>query len=74
MVGSWVRPWRGERIVGMVVAVSGEELICRAPGGFEFRIRLEDLKDMEVTERKPDPRLPQRSLCGYRLTPKALVA
>jgi hypothetical protein len=28
----------------MVVAVSGEWLICRAPGGFEFKVRLDDVK------------------------------
>lgn len=58
----------------MVVAVSGDRLVCRAPGGFEFSILLDDLKKMEVTERKPNPHNAQSRLCGYRLTPKDLVA
>lgn len=56
------------------MAVSGDRLVCRAPGGFEFSILLDDLKKMEVTERKPNPHNAQSRLCGYRLTPKDLVA
>ena len=44
MLGCWIRPWRGEALVGQVMAVSGDELVCRSAGGFQFIIRLADLK------------------------------
>ena len=44
MLGCWIRPWRGETLCGVVVAVSGERLICRSPGGFQFEVLLADVK------------------------------
>ena len=52
-VGAWIRPWPGEKVAGEVVAVSGEDLLCRCINGDLFRIRrdayLEELTPAEVT-------------------------
>lgn len=44
MVGLWLRPWQGEKLVGEILAVSGDFLVCRAPGGAEFFVELEDVR------------------------------
>lgn len=45
-VGAWVRPWPGEKVVGEVVAVSGEDYLCRCVNGELFRIRREPHPEM----------------------------
>lgn len=51
--GAWVRPWPGERVVGEVIAVSGDDLLCRTVDGQRFQIRqdlhFEVLTNDEVT-------------------------
>jgi hypothetical protein len=42
MVGQWIRPWEGELVVGEVIFVSDEDVVCRMVGGFEFRVKLAD--------------------------------
>ena len=69
MLGKWIRPWRGEPLCGLVIAVSGEELICRAPGGFEFRVLLQDVR-MGRAKSYPDCPPPPQGYYHYRLTEK----
>lgn len=52
MIGFWIRPWPGEKLVGEVVALSGEHLICRAPGGVEFLVFLEDVRNGKIAAYK----------------------
>lgn len=40
VVGKWVRPWPGEGLIAEIIAVSGDWLICRAPGNLELRMPL----------------------------------
>jgi hypothetical protein len=72
MVGCWVRPWRGEALVGEVFAVSGEWLICRA-AGVEFRVLRSKVAEFMATKPKPQ-RLYWHRLGGLRLTEKALAS
>jgi hypothetical protein len=74
MLGNWIRPWPGELVAGQIIAVSGEWLICRAPGGVEFHVRLSDVKNGMVMAKRPRRRIMERTLLGYRLTPKALAS
>ena len=69
MLGCWVRPWRGEALSGVVVAVSGWYLICRAPGGFEFRVLFADVKARRAEAWASEPEMPI-NYAGYRLTEK----
>lgn len=41
--GNWIRPWKGELLVGQVMAVSGRMVLCQVPGGLNFEVRLEDV-------------------------------
>lgn len=74
MLGCWVRPWRGETLCGTVVAVSGDYLICRAPGGFEFRIRIADFEAGKVERYASDPTATRGPSRAYRLTGKGMDA
>lgn len=83
MVGQWIRPWPGEYIVGEVMSISGEWLICRAAGGVTFKVRLADvdsgrtplLRALQARAvRGSRVRHMERTMLGYRLTPKALEA
>lgn len=44
MVGQFVRPWAGEKLIGEVIVVEGDFLHCRSLGGFEFWVALEDVR------------------------------
>jgi hypothetical protein len=60
----------------MVVAVSGEYLVCRAPGGFEFRVRLHDILmgRGEKYDAQPDEMTHRGPSRTYRLTAKGMEA
>ena len=44
MLGLWIRPWPGERVVAQIVAVSGDMLECRSPGGAQFQVEMVDVR------------------------------
>ena len=49
-LGAWVRPWPGENVVGHVVAVEGEHLVCRTVGGQQFLVDIADVIMGRVAE------------------------
>lgn len=48
MVGTWVRPWKGEALVGEVVAVSGDLAICRTPSNTEFAVQMAQIRSGRI--------------------------
>lgn len=50
MVGNWIRPWPGESLVGQILAVSGDRVECRSPGGVSFHVQLADVRAGRVKE------------------------
>lgn len=48
VVGNYVRPWHDEKLVGEIVAVSGDILVCRMPGNMEFCVRLSDVRSGRI--------------------------
>lgn len=70
-VGNWIRPWAGELLVGEVLAVSGDQVLCRASGGVRFSVRLRDVVSGLVQVQRG------RRWANHpwiRLTPKAMVS
>lgn len=68
MLGLWVRPWKGEWVCGEVVAVSGDDLVCRAMDGSVFVCSLGQTPlDAYSAERPVGPPLS----IPYRLTEMA---
>lgn len=53
----------------MVVFVSGKHLVCRAPGGFQFEVLLDDVKARRAEVWASEPERPL-NFVGYRLTEK----
>jgi hypothetical protein len=52
MLGKWIRPWPGESVVGEVVSVEGENLVCRTWTGQTFIIPMRG-QLVETAEGKP---------------------
>jgi len=40
MVGKWIAPWPGERVVAVVAAIEGDHLVCATIDGFRFEVPL----------------------------------
>lgn len=53
----------------MVVFVSGDRLICRAPGGVQFEVLIVDVKARRAEVWASQPERPL-NFVGYRLTEK----
>lgn len=75
---SWIRPWKGELVVGQVMALSGDHVLCRTANGFEFRVAMSHViagkvqileKEDLYSEGRFGP--PHRNI---RLTEKALLS
>jgi len=42
MIGHWIQPWPGESLLGEVIAISGDRMVCRARNGLRFEVALSD--------------------------------
>lgn len=42
-IRDWIRPWAGERLCGMIVAIEGDCYVCLADGGEKFLVRKTDV-------------------------------
>lgn len=60
MIGHFIQPWPGESLLGEVIAVSGENLVCRAKGGILFEVNIaEAIIHMDWSPPKPKLQLVQ---------------
>lgn len=73
-VGQWLKPWPGETLVGEVMAVSVELVLCRASGGLSFSVRLCDVVAGLVPVIRGQVTRRWASHPWIRLTAKAMVS
>lgn len=45
MLGHWIQPWPGEYILGEVIAVEGDRVVCRCRNGLRFTVAMADITD-----------------------------
>ena len=70
MIGHFIQPWPGESLLGEVVAVEGDSLVCVARGGLRFTVRIAaincgQMKDLGIA--------PGHSPSWIKLTGKAMA-
>ena len=53
IVGKWIRPWPGELLAGLIVAVEGDHVHCVASDGLHFFIPLEVVQRFPLLTGRP---------------------